>query len=118
MSSKDNKEKIPVLLTNQQREHFFHPSVRRSKTVLDYILNSTLWIPEPLDSEFFVTGTWIPDSGFRIPDSTSRNFPDSGICITLHEAISSKAEQSARCTVPIQIYKRIFYLRNRVVNPP
>ena len=35
MSSEDNKEKIPVLLTNQQREHFFHPSVRRSKTVLD-----------------------------------------------------------------------------------
>ena len=111
MSSEDNKEKIPVLLTNQQREHFFHPSVRRSKTVLDYILNSTLWIPQPLDSEFFV-------SGFRIPDSTSRNFPDSGICITLHEAVSSEAEQSVRRTVPIQIYKRIFYLRSRVVNPP
>ena len=113
MSSEDsNKEKIPTLLTNQQREHFFHPSVRRSKTVLawgtkkqkkknawsqvktvlDYILNSTLWIPELLDSEFFCH--WNLDSGFRIPDSNSRNFPDSGICTTLHEAISSEAVQS------------------------
>ena len=38
MSSEDsNKEKIPtlkVMLTNQQREHLFHPSVRRFETVL------------------------------------------------------------------------------------
>ena len=62
MSSEDNKQKIPITLTNQKREHFFRPHVRRSKTVLDYILNSTLWIPELLDSEFFVSGTWIRDS--------------------------------------------------------
>ena len=50
---------------------------------------------------------WNLDSGFRIPDSTSRTFRDSRICITLLDAISSEAEQSARCTVPTQIYKRI-----------
>ena len=59
MSSEDNKEKIPIPFTNQK--HFFCPHVRRSKSVLDYILNSTLWIPELLDSEFFVSGTWILD---------------------------------------------------------
>ena len=70
MSSKDNKEKIPIPLTNRKREHFFGPRVGWSKTVLDYILNPTLWIPELLVFEFFVTGTWIPDSGFY-----QQNFP-------------------------------------------
>ena len=55
-----------------------------------------------LDSGSFVTGTWIPDSGFqslvrlripwavfripkpRIPDSTSKNFPDSGTRVPLY----------------------------------
>ena len=47
-----------------------------------------------VDSGFFVSDTWIPDSMNCIPDSnprirvsTSKNFPDSGIPILLHEAI-------------------------------
>ena len=83
MSSKDNKEKIPIPLTNRKREHFFGPHVRWSKTVLDYILNPTLWIPELLVSEFFVTGTWIPDSGFRILQAELSGIPESVLpCLT------------------------------------
>ena len=40
-----------------------------------------------MDSRFFVSDTWIPDSNPRIPVSTRKNFPDSGIPILLPEAI-------------------------------
>ena len=64
-----------------------------------------------LDCGFFVSGSWIPDSNgwwdldslsctpdakalfsrlHKIPDCTSKNFPDSGIRIPLHREIQSK----------------------------
>ena len=69
------------------------PHVRESKTVLNWILDSTLWIP---DSRYWIRAeevgfqilivSRIPDSLSCIPVSTSQNFPDSGIRIPLHGA--------------------------------
>ena len=47
------------------------PDVRKSKTVLDSGFHA-------VHSRFFVSGTWVPDPVVgEIPDSTSKNFPDS-----------------------------------------
>ena len=67
MSSEDNKEKIPIPFTNQKREHFFRPHVRRSKTVLDYILNSG------------VTGFRILCQWIRIPQAKISQIPESAL---------------------------------------
>ena len=87
------------------------PYVRESKTVLDsgfHVMDSGFQV---LDCGFFVSGSWIPDSNgwwdldslsctpdakaqfsrlHKIPDCTSKNFPDSGIRIPLHREIQSK----------------------------
>ena len=80
MSSEDNKEKIPIPFTNQKREHFFRPHVRRSKTVLDYILNSGV-------TGFRILCQWNLDSGFhllagfliRTPQAKISQIPESAL---------------------------------------
>ena len=92
----------PYVKTTHCCDHLQWPHVRRSKTVL--IWNSTPWIPDlfqwNLDSGFqSLVGYRIPWAAFRIPknrildstasicwipDSTSKNFPDSGIRVLLH----------------------------------
>ena len=54
-------------------------------TILNGFSANGFWIP-------FLAGSWIPKARFwipkpSIPDSTSKNFLDSGIRITLHGAI-------------------------------
>ena len=66
------------------------------KNLPSHVRDPRYWIPE------FVTGTWIPDFGFRIPlisqnpdslscipDSTSKNLSDFAIRIPLHRVKSS-----------------------------
>ena len=62
-----------------------------------------------VDPRFFVSDTWIPDSmscirdsSPRIPVSTRKNFPDSGIPILLHEAIDFSGLDERFLSVYIQ----------------
>ena len=76
---------------------FLSPNVKESKTVLDSGFEDgdsgfQLLVPDffSLEVRFGIPiVSWIPDSLKCIPDSTGKNFPDSGIRIPLHWAILS-----------------------------
>ena len=65
--------------TSQNGVFSVSPHIRESKTVLDSGFHAVDSRFQQLDSGFFVSGTWIPDSKTQDSEFHKNNFQDSGI---------------------------------------